>query len=242
MPVTYPLSLPSSPAPKSTAFQLSAQAAFGISPFTFKQQVQTHQGQMWTVDVTLPPMTRNDAAAWTAFFTSLRGREGTFYLGDWDARAPRGNGGPPPASSIRVTAAADTRVTDTGDIRITAEGSGIPVFDTVGSPSVNLAGDRVIYTTGWGVSITGILLAGDYIQFHDGTQQRLHMVVNDASSDGSGDALLDIEPALRLDVADLTPITITNTKGLFRMVTNDPGWRSGMASIYNFTFVAQEAL
>jgi hypothetical protein len=40
--------------------------------------------------VSLPPMKREVAAQWQAFFLKLHGRAGTFLLGDTDAKAPRG--------------------------------------------------------------------------------------------------------------------------------------------------------
>jgi hypothetical protein len=212
MTVTFPLTLPTTPVPRRTGFRLRSTAALAQSPFTLSQQIHEHSGQMWLVDVTMPRMSRAQAAPWTAFFAKLRGRRGTFYLGDWDARTPLGNAG------------------------------GTPVANSSGSPSVNLAGHREFHTTQWDPLVVNIMKAGDYFHFNDGTKQRLHMVVNDASSDSNGDAVFDIEPALRLDVANLTAITVENAQGVFRLLTNEPGWDSNHASRYDFTFACMEDL
>jgi hypothetical protein len=72
--------------------------AVSMSPFTYKQQTHSYDGQMWEADVTLPPMNRDDAESWVSFLMSLKGRAGTFLLYDPSARSVRGT-----ATSINVT-------------------------------------------------------------------------------------------------------------------------------------------
>ena len=212
MTVTYPLSLPSTPAARNTRFALRSAAAVGSSPFTYKQQTHSFPGQMWEVEVQLPPMLRATVADWQGWLLSLRGRYGTFLLGDWDATTPRGTA------------------------------TGTPVADSAGSPTINAARDRVFHTTGWTTGVTGIMKAGDYLQIGTGLSSHLHMVVADANSDGSGNAALDIEPALREDVTNGLTITTSSAKGLFRLASNDIGWESNHASVYGFTFACTEVL
>jgi hypothetical protein len=64
--------------------------AISRSPFTLKQQVIAHPGQVWEVDVQLPKLLRSDAAQWVGCLSSLYGSVGTFLLGDPDAVTPRG--------------------------------------------------------------------------------------------------------------------------------------------------------
>lgn len=90
MTITYPIDLPSTPAPAKIRIYPRAIVAVGISPFTAAQQVYKHQGQLWQADITLPPMLRADAAPWIAAMLQLNGRYGTFRLGDSSARTPRG--------------------------------------------------------------------------------------------------------------------------------------------------------
>jgi hypothetical protein len=75
--------------------------AVSMSPFTYKQQTHSYDGQMWEADVTLPPMNRDDAESWVSFLMSLKGRAGTFLLYDPSAKSARGT-----ATSATVTGSA----------------------------------------------------------------------------------------------------------------------------------------
>lgn len=60
------------------------------SPFTYKQQIVQHTGQVWTASVTIPPVRRDLAEPWIAFLLSLQGPVHTFLLGDPNCTEPRG--------------------------------------------------------------------------------------------------------------------------------------------------------
>lgn len=90
MTITYPLSLPSAPGIKKVKPTMDSAVAFSESPFTFEQQTYAHQGQRWRFNVTLPMMRRDFAEQWIATMAKLNGRQGTFLLGDPDAKVPRG--------------------------------------------------------------------------------------------------------------------------------------------------------
>ena len=87
---SYPLSLPTTPAPRSSVVRLRRAVAYSQSGFSFVGQAQKHPGAQWVVEFEYPPMNRAQAAAWQAFFLKLQGRYGTFYAGDPDAKTPRG--------------------------------------------------------------------------------------------------------------------------------------------------------
>lgn len=89
MTISYPLSLPTTGVRSIT---LRARQVVGstASPFTGQQQLVRHQGSWWEAEVSLPPMARADAEEWIGFLLSLRGRWGTFLLGDPNATSPRG--------------------------------------------------------------------------------------------------------------------------------------------------------
>ena len=93
-------------------------------------------------------------------------------------------------------------------------------------------GDSSVATT-----MTGTLLAGDYIQLGTGSGARLHKVLQD--QDGSG--TLEIWPALRADQSN-SSATLTNPVGEFRLSSNQQSWSVNEASIYGITFGAMEAL
>jgi len=115
---------------------------------------------------------------------------------------------------------------------------------SAGTPLVkgaNQAGNTLLID-GATASQTGYLKAGDYIQLGTGTSSRLHMVVADANTDGSGNASLEIEPALRTSPADNLAVIVANTKGVFRLVTNETEWDTNAVAVYGITFAVTEYL
>lgn len=110
-----------------------------------------------------------------------------------------------------------------------------------GTPIVNGAGQTgfVLNTSGWPLSTSNVLKAGDYIQV--GTYN-LHMVLTNANSDGSGLASLDIWPRLRSSPANLSSVVINNTKGLFRLEDSETQWGVDKEGLYDFALTAVEAI
>lgn len=93
---TYPLTLPAHSGISSVELRAINAVIYEMSPFTFSGQAQASAGQMWQADVTLPPMKRADAEIWVAWLVSLRGKFGTFLLGDPLCATPQGDiGGTP---------------------------------------------------------------------------------------------------------------------------------------------------
>jgi hypothetical protein len=90
MTISYPLNLPSHTGIRNIELRATNAVIYEMSPFTFAGQAQASTGQMWQADVTLPPMKRSDAEQWIAWLVSLRGRFGTFTMGDPLGCAPRG--------------------------------------------------------------------------------------------------------------------------------------------------------
>ena len=105
MSITYPLSMPAAPGIASSRFGLEVPVAVHESPLSGVEQVLERPGARWVGEITLPPMPRELAAAWTGFLVALRGSFGTFTLGDPDATAPRGS----IAGSVTATGAAGAR-------------------------------------------------------------------------------------------------------------------------------------
>lgn len=91
MAISYPVTLPSTPNFRAVEFRAKNAVAVSSSPFTYQQQIYQYPGQMWEVDVSLPPMKRNDAETWIAALMSLNGSVGTFKLGDPVGCYPRGS-------------------------------------------------------------------------------------------------------------------------------------------------------
>lgn len=108
MPESYPINLPETAGISRVVF--SAESVVGItqSPFSFNQQVFRHAGQRWTAQVTLPPLTQDQGEEWASFLLRLRGRFGTFLLGDPASETARGSAGQTPGSPILDAANGDS--------------------------------------------------------------------------------------------------------------------------------------
>lgn len=208
MTITYPLALPTPTRVRSVRWRQQSVVAVSRSPFTGQRQVQRHAGQWWEVDVVLPPMTRDAAAAWIAWWTSLNGPEGTFLLGDVTYPQPRG------------TAAGEP---------------GTPLVKGAGQTGATLAIDGLPATT------AGYLRAGDFVQLGTGSSSRLHQVLADASSNGSGEATLDIWPRLRSSPADNAAVVVSAAKGVFAM-TGTADWQVDTLRHYGLSFSAIEVV
>ena len=88
---TYPLAHPTDVGFTKSKFSIARAVAVAESPFTGAQQVHEYDRATWKATVTLPPMKRDVAAKWLAFFMKLHGRKGTFLLGDPDCKTAQGN-------------------------------------------------------------------------------------------------------------------------------------------------------
>jgi len=91
-------------------------------------------------------------------------------------------------------------------------------------------------------STSGWLKAGDYIQLGSNGSSRLHKVLADANSDGSGNVTLDIWPHIRVAPADNATVTVSDAKGLFRLSSNEQAFSINESAIYGMTFGAMEAV
>lgn len=107
-----------------------------------------------------------------------------------------------------------------------------------GAPVVKGAGQvgNTLITDGWTANTVGVLKTGDYIQLGSGLDSRLHMLMEDVDSDGTGSAELILEPALRGSPVDNSPIITENARGVFRMTSDDFSWSVGLKKIHRFNF------
>lgn len=194
MAISYPISLLTHTGIAEVEFRATNAVAYSQSPFTFAGQSHAYAGQMWSADVSLPPMHRADAERWVAWLVSLRGQFGTFLLGDPLSTSPRGT-----ATSATVSGSA-------------------------GDASVS-------------VTMTGTLLAGDYIQLGSSDGATLHKVLQDQNGSGT----LEIWPKLRT-ARSSEAANLTSPQGKFRLSSNETSWSVNNASIYGISFSAMEAI
>ncbi len=195
MAISYPLNTPTTIGIESIELRAVNAVAVSQSPFTYKQQVISHQGQIWSASVSIPSVRRDLAADWKAMLVALKGSVGTFLLGDPDYATPRGT--------------------------------------VSGTPTLSgTAGDSTV-----SITMTGTLLAGDYIQLGTGSAARLHQVLVDQSGSGN----LEIWPDLRSTYSGETVI-YSSPKGVFRLGNSTTSWSIDNASFYGISFEAIEAL
>lgn len=90
MAITYPLSTPDDIGLAQINLRAANVTAVAESPFTLSQQIHAHSGQRWEASVSITPALRQYSESWVAFLLSLKGRVGTFYLGDPAGATPRG--------------------------------------------------------------------------------------------------------------------------------------------------------
>ena len=87
---SYPLTLPTVTGVTTQNWAMERVVAVTESPFTNQEQIFEHEGAQWKATFTLPPMKKEKAAIWLAFLMSLRGRRGTFKIGDQDRKTIQG--------------------------------------------------------------------------------------------------------------------------------------------------------
>ena len=101
---SYPLTFPTVSGITTQRFALTRTVSVSASPFTGQEQVFQHEGEFWTTQITFPPMLKDKAAVVLAFLLQLRGRRGTFKIGDQDRKTIQGVA----TGTIRVNGASQT--------------------------------------------------------------------------------------------------------------------------------------
>lgn len=115
-------------------------------------------------------------------------------------------------------------------------GGGTPVVDGASQTGHTLA------IRGGPLSTSNWLKAGDWIQLGSGSSTRLHKVLVNASTDGTGKTTLDIWPRHRSSPADGASVTISACKGLFQLSSNVTEYSVEAAMRYGFAFGCRERL
>lgn len=120
----------------------------------------------------------------------------------------------------------------------------LPLGSAGGTPLVAGASQtgRSLNIDGATASQTGWLKAGDYIQLGSSSTATLHMVLQDADSDGGGNVQLDLFPKVRTAPADNSAVVVTSPKGLWRLKTPNVDWDIRQAAIYGLKFSVVEAI
>jgi hypothetical protein len=109
-----------------------------------------------------------------------------------------------------------------------------------GTPVITSQTGGTIAVTGASASKDGWLLAGDYIQIGASSDATLHKVLQDVNTDSSGNVSLDVWPHVRGTRSG--SVIVANTKGRFRLATNEQSWSINNASVYGISFSAMEKI
>lgn len=192
--------MPTSPRIQSIVFRMASRNAISTSPFTFAQQVISHQGQRWEVDISLPPMRRDEASAWLAWLAKLDGTLNTFNIGDPNNVVPQGEAG------------------------------GTPLIAGANQTGSSLNVD------GCSTSQTNWLKAGDYIQLGTAGSAKLHIVTDNVDTNGSGQATINLWPAIRVAPSDNASVIVSNTVGTFRLSSDVSTWSFDNVKTYGIQF------
>lgn len=94
---------------------------------------------------------------------------------------------------------------------------------------------------GFTASRANVFLAGDYIQINS----YMYMVTANVTANGSGEANVKIEPALRTGIEPInndTTVIYLNTTTLMRLDSNELNWDTNQVSLYGISFSCSEAL
>jgi hypothetical protein len=89
---------------------------------------------------------------------------------------------------------------------------------------------------------TNYLKRGDLINLGTGASTELYEVQKDVSSNGSGEATLDIWPNLRTSPANNAAVVVAGAQGLFHRMVAATDWQVGEDGLSRLTFDAKERL
>ena len=132
----------------------------------------------------------------------------------------------------------------TADFRLGDPDNNALLGAATGTIRVNGAGQtgNQVALDGFANSTNNVLKAGDYIQINS----YMYLVTANVNSNGSGEANVNIEPALRQSIETINDNTIitygANAKTIWRLDTNNIGWEADKVSNYGFNFTCTEAL
>lgn len=114
--------------------------------------------------------------------------------------------------------------------------------DTVSTDGITAAGSNTIAIKSGPLSQTDYLKAGDYLQIGTGSTRQLFKVLADVDTNGTGRATIDVWPDVRSTISSTSAITFEDTKGLFRLASNESAFSINEASTYGISFGAMEAV
>lgn len=205
------VTMPASPRFQTARFRLGANTQSFTSPEDKTTQTVEKVGNLWTLDVTLPPMheTDPDAEAWATFLMDLGGMAGRFYAGDPRNISPRGSAGVTPGTPL-VNGA------DQSGKTLAIDGAPASATDYL------KLGDYFAYDTPTG-------------------RRKMHKLTAAATTNGSGQVTLAFTPAIEERPADNAPILLSPATTIMMLADDDQGEVVYNEPFYRISFSAIEA-
>jgi hypothetical protein len=205
------LSMPASPRFQTARFRLEANTESFTSPEDMTTQTVEKVGNLWMLDVTLPPLheTDPDAEEWATFVMKLGGMAGRFYAGDPYNITPRGSAGVTPGTPL-VNGA------DQSGKALAIDGAPVSAVDYL------KLGDYFAYDTPTG-------------------RRKMHKMTASATTNVSGQTTLAFTPAIEERPADNAPILLSPATTIMMLVDDNQGEVVYDEPFYRISFSAQEA-
>lgn len=196
------LALPSFIVPNQMSWHLEPNTGAFTSPLSRTTQTVELPGARWVCEMSLPPMAQTDWRQYTAWLAKMRGQAGRVYVTPPHHLGSSAPTWTPDPSAVTCDSTSVTCDSATETVDQTDEAAW-------GSPVVNGADQAgsTLHTRGW-VSEVTVLMAGDYLSYDTSRGRTLHMVVEDAVSDGHGECHIVVEPPIRTSPADGAEIDI----------------------------------
>jgi hypothetical protein len=116
------------------------------------------------------------------------------------------------------------------------------ISNTIAVSADHSVGAFDVTVDGADTSESQLFKKGDYVQFNSGATSKLHMIIADVASDGSGNATLTIEPPLSATLANNATVTYASPKCVMRMTNNELTWSANHISLYGVSFSCEEVL
>lgn len=230
MTITFPRDFPSGIKIDQSMFNLAPNQALFSSSFTGDTQTQSHdagKADKWEGVYVTPILSPADVAKVTAFLVSLRGQENTF-----NAFVP---------DRTRAVNFVGTDFTfDSTEITFDGLMDTFDAEDFPGSALVKGASQTgtSINTDGWNYLSQTVLVEGDFFQIAD----QLYMVLEDVVTDGSGNATINFEPAIRTSPIDNAIVVTKEPVMIARLSQQIDGWRTDMNKFGVISFAFEEIL
>lgn len=236
MTIIFPIDIFDDISIETSRFNLAPNQADFTSIFTNTAQSQSHdagRADRWEAVMVTHRLSPSDVKKLAARIVSLKGRINTVLIGNPDCKEPQtfvAGAGPLAGDNTQLA----------GDQNVLA---GIGDFPGLGQVNGASQTGTTLQTNGWNANAT-ILRAGDYIEvaMPTGVNQQLFMVLENVTTDGSGNATLTIEPAIRTSPQDNAFIKTTDTQFIGKLSTLFEGWDTNAQKTGVFSIPFEEDL